>query len=462
MDSTIIGNNINTGNSNDDNLSTPENDAIKEKGDDATSSLTDSECSSCASCPSFVNQDTSLGPYRLLKTLGIGEFGKIKLGLHTDTKQKVAVKVIRKSRIGPEIGRAESEIQILKSLVHPHILNLIEVIETDTRSGIIMEYCSGGELFEYILEHRSLDEDVARNLFGQLISGVNYMHEKGIVHRDLKLENILFLDSEQTHVIIADFGFATNEHNNGRLSKNCGSPTYAAPELVYPSKGYRGDLVDVWSCGVILYCMVLGFLPFDDDPNNNDLNLHTTYRIIRSTSIMTFPGFVSDEAQDLIRNMLQSDPAKRYSMKDVMNHPWFVDNRRPPLFDMSIEQLEHEALLSRRTKEQNQPLTNHAAVADENRNNEITNDLAPPSLVNQHHPVTDQDASSSKLSEQHASLQEKHESPAMAAQPEQCIDLLETQSPSPPLSSKKNPPPSSIFYTLKSRLKQFICIPVRK
>ncbi|ORZ15126.1 kinase-like domain-containing protein, partial [Absidia repens] len=297
----------------------------KEHGD-TTSFSTGLSCSSCvSSCPSYVNEKEPLGPYRLVKTLGIGEFGKIKLGIHTETEQKVAIKVIKKkNHDDAKLAKVEREIQVLKSLRHPHIVKLIDVFETDTRIGIILEYASGGELFEYVLSHSSLEEDVARNLFAQLISSVYHMHMKDIVHRDLKLENLLFLDSQQTHIIVSDFGFANSDANNkDLLSTCCGSPTYAAPELVYPSGGYKGPAADVWSCGIILYCMVCGYLPFDDDPENPEsANLHQLYRYIRSTNALSIPNFVSDDAQDLIRKMLQHDPAKRCSVEAIINHPW--------------------------------------------------------------------------------------------------------------------------------------------
>ncbi|KAI8342579.1 kinase-like domain-containing protein, partial [Chlamydoabsidia padenii] len=292
---------------------------------DNVSVSTKSSCSSCvSSCPSNNNKNNEqglFGNYRLVKTLGVGEFGKVKLGIHSETKQKVAIKVIKKKDAVSKIAKVEREIQILKSLRHPHIVKLIEVVETDTHIGIVLEYASGGELFEYVLSHRSLDEDTAKNLFAQLISSVNHMHGKGIAHRDLKLENLLFLDSQQTHLVVSDFGFSNNDKKDF-LSTCCGSPTYAAPELIYPSNGYRGEAADIWSCGVILYCMICGYLPFDDDPDNIEgANILQLYRYIRSRSL-SFPGFVSDDAQDLIRHMLQPDPVYRCTINFVINHPW--------------------------------------------------------------------------------------------------------------------------------------------
>lgn len=150
------------------------------------------------------------------------------------------------------------------------------------------------------------------------------------------------MDSQQTHLIVSDFGFA-NDDKKDLLSTCCGSPTYAAPELIYPSDGYHGDAADIWSCGVILYCMICGYLPFDDDPDNLEgANIHQLYRYIRSKSL-SFPGFVSDDAQDLIHHMLQPNPANRCTLDFVINHPWLhsrlsvLSNKLPPVLEHQYE-----------------------------------------------------------------------------------------------------------------------------
>lgn len=231
-------------------------------------------------------RDTTFGQYILGQTLGEGEFGKVKLGWKRDGSIQVAIKLIRREVLGsnptrlPKIYR---EISILRDLAHPNIVRLHEMVETDRHIGIIMEYASGGELFDHILNNRYLKDNAARRLFAQLVSGVGYLHKKGIVHRDLKLENLL-LDRNR-NIIITDFGFANTfdpqdeleeeiEYNltnkefvkRMRLDKpnsigqrrgdlmqtSCGSPCYAAPELVVSDSLYTGRKVDVWSCGVIL------------------------------------------------------------------------------------------------------------------------------------------------------------------------------------------------------------------
>ncbi|KAJ3117239.1 hypothetical protein HDU96_007498 [Phlyctochytrium bullatum] len=186
---------------------------------------------------------------------------------------------------------------------------------------MVMEFASGGELFEHILAHRYLKEREACRFFAQLIAGVSYIHNKGIVHRDLKLENLL-LDANR-NIIITDFGFAnmTRGEEGFLLQTSCGSPCYAAPELVI-SDGYVGEAADIWSCGVILYAMLCGYLPFDDDPNNPDGdNINLLYKYILETEL-DFPDYVSDDARLLLQRMLVPDPKYRAKMPEVMAHRW--------------------------------------------------------------------------------------------------------------------------------------------
>ncbi|KAG6865584.1 hypothetical protein C0991_001133 [Blastosporella zonata] len=298
------------------------------------------------------------GPYLLLQTLGEGEFGKVKLGLHSQWGEEVAVKLIRRGNVDNTVrmSKVEREIEVLRTLKHPNIVRLYDVIETDKYIGIILEYASGGELFDHILAHRYLRERDAAKLFSQLISGVWYIHQKKIVHRDLKLENLL-LDRHR-NVIITDFGFANRfEHRSDDLMQtSCGSPCYAAPELVISEGLYVGSAVDIWSCGVILYAMLAGYLPFDDDPANPDGdNINLLYKYIVNTPL-SFPEYISAEARDLLGMMLVPDPTRRSSLEAVMRHPWLSAYATPkdatppaPLgvpiaFGRTVEQLERSAL----------------------------------------------------------------------------------------------------------------------
>ena len=233
------------------------------------------------------SKEIRFGDYILGQTLGEGEFGKVKMGWKRDGGVQVAIKLIRRETLGNNPSRLPKiyrEIAILRGLQHPNIVRLHEMVETERHIGIILEYASGGELFDYILQHRFLKDNAARRLFAQLVSGVGYLHKAGIVHRDLKLENLL-LDRNR-NIIITDFGFAntfnpndelpeeieykltdrdfvkkmgleqiTDGHRRGDLMQtSCGSPCYAAPELVVSDSLYTGRKVDVWSCGVILVC----------------------------------------------------------------------------------------------------------------------------------------------------------------------------------------------------------------
>lgn len=184
----------------------------------------------------------------------------------------------------------------------------------------------GGELFDHILAHRYLKEADAAKLFAQLVSGVNYLHQKSIVHRDLKLENLL-LDKHR-NIIITDFGFANRfaDKKDDLMATSCGSPCYAAPELVISEGAYAGTAVDIWSCGVILYAMLSGYLPFDDDPANPDGdNINLLYRYIVATPL-TFPQHLSHGARDLLLKMLVPDPEQRCDMREVMLHPWLGEH----------------------------------------------------------------------------------------------------------------------------------------
>jgi protein-serine/threonine kinase len=269
-------------------------------------------------------------------------------------------------------------------LKHPNIVRLYDVIETDKYIGIILDYASGGELFDHILAHRFLKEKDACRLFAQLVSGVWYIHQRKIVHRDLKLENLL-LDRNR-NVIITDFGFANRfEHRTDDLMQtSCGSPCYAAPELVISEGAYVGSAVDIWSCGVILYAMLAGYLPFDDDPANPDGdNINLLYKYIVNTPL-SFPDYISREARDLLGIMLQPDPQRRADLKLVMQHPWLAPYAH--LFDKSVEDIEASAIELHKAKRQayQRQMRNAQAAADHSkmsRSQSAKNDVFPHASV---------------------------------------------------------------------------------
>ncbi|KAM1187567.1 hypothetical protein ACFX2J_023476 [Malus domestica] len=259
--------------------------------------------------------DTYLPNYKLGKTLGIGSFGKVKIAEHALTGHKVAIKILNRRKIkNMEMEeKVRREIKILRLFMHPHIIRLYEVIETPSDIYVVMEYVKSGELFDYIVEKGRLQEDEARNFFQQIISGVEYCHRNMVVHRDLKPENLL-LDSK-CNVKIADFGLSNIMRDGHFLKTSCGSPNYAAPEVI-SGKLYAGPEVDVWSCGVILYALLCGTLPFDDE------NIPNLFKKIKG-GIYTLPSHLSPGARDLIPRMLVVDPMKRMTIPEIRHHAWF-------------------------------------------------------------------------------------------------------------------------------------------
>ncbi|CAG8543697.1 13389_t:CDS:10 [Ambispora leptoticha] len=255
-----------------------------------------------------------IGQYNVLQTLGVGSFGKVKLAVHSVTGHKVAMKFINRKKIAnlDMVGRVKREIQYLKLLRHPHIIKLYEVIATPTDIIMVMEY-AGGELFNLIVEKGKMSEDDARRFFQQIICAVEYCHRHKIAHRDLKPENLL-LDPYH-NVKIADFGLSNIMTDGDFLKTSCGSPNYAAPEVI-SGRLYAGPEVDVWSCGVILYVMLCGRLPFDDE------YIPTLFQKING-GIYILPPFLTPEVKYLLSSMLIVDPLKRITIAEIRQNAWF-------------------------------------------------------------------------------------------------------------------------------------------
>ncbi|XP_047249104.1 MAP/microtubule affinity-regulating kinase 3a isoform X7 [Girardinichthys multiradiatus] len=252
------------------------------------------------------SQQPHVGNYRLLKTIGKGNFAKVKLARHILTGREVAIKIIDKTQLNPNsLQKLFREVRIMKILNHPNIVKLFEVIETERTLYLVMEYASGGEVFDYLVAHGRMKEKEARAKFRQIVSAVQYCHQKHIVHRDLKAENLL-LDADM-NIKIADFGFSNEFTLGNKLDTFCGSPPYAAPEL-FQGKKYDGPEVDVWSLGVILYTLVSGSLPFDGQ-NLKELRervLRGKYRI---------PFYMSTDCENLLKRFLVLSPAKRGTLE---------------------------------------------------------------------------------------------------------------------------------------------------
>eukprot|EP01102_Stenamoeba_stenopodia_P007388 TRINITY_DN206_c0_g8_i1.p1 TRINITY_DN206_c0_g8~~TRINITY_DN206_c0_g8_i1.p1 ORF type:complete len:898 (-),score=181.60 TRINITY_DN206_c0_g8_i1:97-2790(-) len=276
-----------------------------------------------------------VGNYDLGRTIGKGQFGKVKIARHVLTGEKVAVKIIRKFMLDDNTMKlVRREINIMKLLKHPHIIRLYEVMETEKLLFLIMEYASGGEVLDFIVAHGRLQEPLARRFFQQIVLALEYCHARCVVHRDLKAENLL-LDSDLSIKII-DFGLS-NHFTPGQMMKTfCGSPTYAAPELIQ-KKEYCGPEADVWSLGVVLYVFVCGALPF----NGHDfLSLFT--KILNGD--YQIPDHVSPDCRDLIQRMLVVNPEFRATLDDVKNHRWLSSETyaipdNPPALD-TIKSLE--------------------------------------------------------------------------------------------------------------------------
>eukprot|EP00929_Paragymnodinium_shiwhaense_P047984 TRINITY_DN24327_c0_g1_i1.p1 TRINITY_DN24327_c0_g1~~TRINITY_DN24327_c0_g1_i1.p1 ORF type:complete len:855 (-),score=194.10 TRINITY_DN24327_c0_g1_i1:279-2843(-) len=257
----------------------------------------------------------SIGHYILGKTIGEGTFGKVKLGTHILTGEKVAVKILEKERIVDvaDVERVAREIHILKLIQHPHVIQLYEIIETPRQLYLITEYCSGGELFDHIVASGRVKEREACRFFHQIIGGVEQIHRQNVVHRDLKPENLLLDD--QKNIKIVDFGLS-NTFQDGQLLKTaCGSPCYAAPEMIAGQR-YVPNRCDIWSCGVILFALVCGYLPFEDQ------NTSALYRKILNAEYQA-PKFISDAVRDLVARMLTTDPEQRITIPRIRAHPWY-------------------------------------------------------------------------------------------------------------------------------------------
>ncbi|KAF5223066.1 putative serine/threonine protein kinase [Trypanosoma cruzi] len=274
------------------------------------------------------------GPYQVGETIGRGTFGKVKLAVHEPTRKKVALKIISRKLMEQDARsniKITREIKILKVLRHPNVMRLYDVVQTTHDIVLILEYVSGGELFDYICRKGRLTEDVARGIFQQIVAGVAYCHRYHVAHRDLKPENIM-MEQGSTRIKICDFGLSSVFRDGCFLATSCGTPNYASPEVV-SGKLYGGPETDVWSCGVVLYTMVVGALPFDDS------NVGNLFKKIQ-TATYHVPNTLSAGLADLLRRMLVVNPLERATMEQVMRHPWVF-----PAFPPYLLALHYETIL---------------------------------------------------------------------------------------------------------------------
>ncbi|CAL8111834.1 unnamed protein product [Orchesella dallaii] len=265
--------------------------------------------------PRKVETLVRVGYYELEKTIGKGNFAVVKLATHIITNSKVAIKIIDKTKLTPDnLKKIFREIHIMRKLKHPHIIRLYQVMETEQIIYLVTEYASRGEIFDHLVMNGRMHEDEARRIFKQILNAVSYLHVNGIVHRDLKAENLLL--DVNNNIKLADFGFS-NEYQEGSLLNTwCGSPPYAAPEL-FEGKSYDGPKTDIWSLGVVLYVLVCGALPFDGSTLHSLRN-----RVVGGK--FRIPFFMSNDCEHLIRHMLVVEPSKRLTIQQILAHRWMM------------------------------------------------------------------------------------------------------------------------------------------
>ncbi|XP_076853794.1 serine/threonine-protein kinase BRSK2 isoform X6 [Brachyhypopomus gauderio] len=262
-----------------------------------------------------------VGPYRLEKTLGKGQTGLVKLGIHCVTCQKVAIKIVNREKLSESVlMKVEREIAILKLIEHPHVLKLHDVYENKKYLYLVLEHVSGGELFDYLVKKGRLTPKEARKFFRQIISALDFCHSHSICHRDLKPENLLL--DEKNNIRIADFGMASLQVGDSLLETSCGSPHYACPEVIRGEK-YDGRKADVWSCGVILFALLVGALPFDDD------NLRNLLEKVK-LGVFHMPHFIPPDCQNLLRGMIEVDAVKRLTLEQIQKHTWYIGGKNEP------------------------------------------------------------------------------------------------------------------------------------
>ncbi len=261
-----------------------------------------------------------IGDYILKHTIGKGTFSRVKLGINKNTGEKVAIKILDKTKIveKADLERILREMKMLSELDNEHIIKVYQIYENDSHYLIIMEYCEGGELFNYIVEKQRLSENESAYFYYQIIQGVEYIHSQGIAHRDLKPENLLLDKNKKIKII--DFGLSNYFDGIQKLETPCGSPCYASPEMVGGNK-YNGFFIDIWATGIILFAMLCGYLPFEDD--NNDV----LFKQILGGKI-EYPNHLSEVSKDLLKKIIETDPEKRIKIEEIKEHPFYLMGKK--------------------------------------------------------------------------------------------------------------------------------------
>ncbi|KAI9315967.1 kinase-like domain-containing protein [Dichotomocladium elegans] len=290
--------------------------------------------------------------YRIGDLLGRGHFANVLRAVNKSTGRVTAVKVINKSKFSSRPKMLPSiiqEIGILMSLeAHPCVIQIEGVYNEPKYIYLVLEYVRGGELFDYVVKRRSLTETETRFVFFQLFTAIQYLHNRGVVHRDLKPENVLLVSKDTLHIKVTDFGLAKIKSNSSKLQSQCGTPNYVAPEVLDPThfRAY-GKECDLWSLGVMLYICLCGFPPFNGNTEYAPPSMKDQIRIGRFDFPSPYWDDISDDAKDLIKNLLTVNPLKRITPEKALEHPWmrqearraFVFRECPANISFQFEQL---------------------------------------------------------------------------------------------------------------------------
>ena len=320
------------------------------------------------------NDYSDINNYEMEKEIGEGNFGKVKLAKFKPTGEEFAIKILNKKKIKKQMKNVMlRENEIITKLNHINIVFVYKIIETEEDYFIVMEYCKLGELFDYIVKKKRLEEEEAAVFFYQLINGVEYIHSKGIAHRDLKPENLLLTEDKVLKII--DFGLSHEFTEDEFLKTKCGSPSYAAPEIIAKPK-YDGFKIDIWCCGIILYAMLCGYLPFDGDSESENNNLQLFRNILECEP--EIPDFLSNISRNLILRILTPDPAKRISLKNIKRHPFYLKGKKFCTIDYSsFEEIikTRESFYNRNNNEKEKEVEKHEIldenILEENNDNKI-------------------------------------------------------------------------------------------
>ena len=268
---------------------------------------------------------SNLNNYEMKKEIGEGNFGKVKLAVFKPTGEEFAIKILNKEKIKKQMKSVIlRENDIITQLNHINIVFVYKIIDTPEEYYIVMEYCKLGELFDYIVKKKRLSEEESSVFFYQLINGVEYIHSKGIAHRDLKPENLLLTEDKVLKII--DFGLSHEFNEEEFLKTKCGSPSYAAPEIIARPK-YNGFKIDIWCCGIILYAMLCGYLPFEGNSESEANNNAELFRNILECE-PEYPDFLSEQSKDLIYEILNPNPDERISIKQIKKHPFYLKGKQ--------------------------------------------------------------------------------------------------------------------------------------